>query len=73
MYHFQFLALAMAATGALAQAPPQGTGSSSSSSGGSAVLGPKIPGSNTLYYCEDPSSYLMTLNDVSINPLPPQP
>ncbi|GAB1731029.1 hypothetical protein NU195Hw_g8517t1 [Hortaea werneckii] len=72
MYNVNFLALAFAATGALAQAPAQSTGSASSSSS-SAPLGPKVPGSNTLYYCSDPSDYHMTLSDVSINPLPPQP
>lgn len=72
MYNANFLAFALAVTGALAQAPAQSTGSASSS-GSPAPLGPKIPGSNTLYYCSDPSDYQMTLSDVSINPLPPQP
>ncbi|KAI7261956.1 hypothetical protein KC345_g9610 [Hortaea werneckii] len=72
MYNANLLALAFAATGALAQAPAQSTGSASSGAS-PAPLGPKVPGSNTLYYCSDPSDYHMTLSDVSINPLPPQP
>ena len=33
----------------------------------------KVPGSNTLYYCSDPSDYLLSFTGVSIAPLPPMP
>ena len=72
MHTAQIIALAFALAGV--QAAPQASYATAASSAAAALpTGNKIPGSNTLQYCEDPSSYLMTFSDISVNPLPPQP
>lgn len=72
--HAQLLSIALALTGALA-AP---TTASSPSSGGifppfSTAGATKVPGQNTLKYCADPSSYLMTFKEASLEPMVPEP
>ncbi|KAK3117243.1 Phosphatidylglycerol/phosphatidylinositol transfer protein [Teratosphaeriaceae sp. CCFEE 6253] len=43
------------------------------STGFAQLNGLKVPGSNTLMYCSDPSKYLMIFDDITVNPLPPVP
>lgn len=32
----------------------------------------KVPGSNPLYFCEDPANNLLTIDDVDLAPNPPE-